>query len=571
MRKFKRLASMALAAVMTLAMCAPAFATDEPVKVTGYKVYQIFKGGYLDKSDSENTEENNQNNTVEYLSNIKWGQNGQKADGTTVEVDTPVDQDTLDALKAVTNGSNGEKLAVISKYVNKDNLYTKEGFNGRVTADSDGKATVNGVEPGYYLVEAEYDGTPETTMPYLVNVTDGTLEIKPKTVGVPDIDKEIVIGEKGADDAGVTFGSVLTYKLTGGMPANIDDYKSYYYVFTDIMDAGLEYIENSENPDELIKVTLDGTPINDNIYVGATEGTGDNAGKTVLTVGTNNLKALAEECGINLNANSKIIVTYCARVKDSADVNNSNKVTVSYPNNPNTVGDGEPNDPNTPPSIPEDSPKTVSSESNAYITGLTVTVLAENVAVEEGKASFELEGENLKVVLEYDLEFTEDDAGEWYQITTDEGIRYTNKEPENYTGAKYSCAKNPVKIVDSLNPKKKWDETFIEGNAGQVIFKGLNAGEYTLKQLTSPDGYNLHEDITFTIGFNKTDKFYCIDNPSVREQNEWFFITINQGLGTLLPETGGIGTTLLYIGGILLIAVAGAAFILKGKKEEETA
>ena len=88
----------------------------------------------------------------------------------------------------------------------------------------------------------------------------------------------------------------------------------------------------------------------------------------------------------------------------------------------------------------------------------------------------------------------------------------------------------------------------------------------------------MHHDIVFTVGFNNGnfDKAEAPEggkandhDDEVKVADNWFYVHINQGRGALLPETGGVGTMMMYIGGMLLIAMAGATIILKGKKAED--
>ena len=103
MKTMKRMAGVLLALVMALALTVPAFAAPTDTTITApagstrtYDVYQIFVGDLSGK----------------VLSNVKWGENGTKTGGTSV------DQTVLDALTAVNSKSETEKLDEIEKYVN---------------------------------------------------------------------------------------------------------------------------------------------------------------------------------------------------------------------------------------------------------------------------------------------------------------------------------------------------------------------------------------------------------------------------------------------------------------------
>lgn len=83
-------------------------------------------------------------------------------------------------------------------------------------------------------------------------------------------------------------------------------------------------------------------------------------------------------------------------------------------------------------------------------------------------------------------------------------------------------------------------------------FKGLADGTYTLEESTVPEGYNKAADETITI--SGTD--YTTENL---EQSR----TIVNQSGSKLPSTGGIGTTIFYIVGAILVIGAGVVLVTR--------
>lgn len=95
-------------------------------------------------------------------------------------------------------------------------------------------------------------------------------------------------------------------------------------------------------------------------------------------------------------------------------------------------------------------------------------------------------------------------------------------------------------------------------NGNVLTFTGLANGTYTLIENTVPDGYTKAADSTFTVEENDY-------NAANLEQAA----TVVNNAGSLLPSTGGIGTTIFYVvGSVLLI---GAAVLLITKKRMSTA
>lgn len=111
-------------------------------------------------------------------------------------------------------------------------------------------------------------------------------------------------------------------------------------------------------------------------------------------------------------------------------------------------------------------------------------------------------------------------------------------------------------------------------------FTGLDDGQYILTETVAPEGYNTMDPITFNvIASHDTEsadpKLTDLNGNPVNGEIEF---TANKDKGTLtaavvnyqgdeLPSTGGMGTTILYAAGVILI-LAGGAFLVMQKKAE---
>ncbi|MGN1036503.1 MAG: SpaA isopeptide-forming pilin-related protein, partial [Ruminococcus sp.] len=128
----------------------------------------------------------------------------------------------------------------------------------------------------------------------------------------------------------------------------------------------------------------------------------------------------------------------------------------------------------------------------------------------------------------------------------------------------------------------------VSDSKGQFKVIGLDDGTYTLVETKPLDGYNPIEDTTvvisggtvnnqewngeassaltsfkYTVG-NSGEKTGIVDEGIAQG-------TIENKKGSSLPSAGGIGTTLFYVGGGAMVAVAGVFLITKkrmGKKED---
>ena len=97
---------------------------------------------------------------------------------------------------------------------------------------------------------------------------------------------------------------------------------------------------------------------------------------------------------------------------------------------------------------------------------------------------------------------------------------------------------------------------------GKFTIKGLDADTYYLTETAAPAGYNkLAGPVTIVIGENGV-----VNGTTEAPQGVDEVKVLNQS-GAELPSTGGIGTTIFYVlGGVLVV---GAAVLLVTKKRME--
>ncbi len=102
--------------------------------------------------------------------------------------------------------------------------------------------------------------------------------------------------------------------------------------------------------------------------------------------------------------------------------------------------------------------------------------------------------------------------------------------------------------------------TLTTNSNGKFVIVGLKGGTYVLTETKPLDGYNTiaDTDITLAVPANESDW------KDVGGESSLMF-TVNNYKGTVLPETGGVGTTLLITLGVLAVIGAGL-FLVTNKR-----
>lgn len=438
------------------------------------------------------------------LSNIKWGKNGTGAEG------TAVDQTTLAALAAVNGKSDTEKLTEIQKYVKLDSEKFGIVSNGNPLT----------VPTGYYLIKDNgpvNDG--EAYSLYVVQVV-GPTTISPK-VGTTTSDKKVKDTNDSAansttdwqDSADYDIGDAVPFKLSATIAQDYANYThGYKLTFHDKEDAGLTFNASS------VKVYVDGAEITSGFTV-VTENLGDDC---TFEVRFANLKEIT-----SVHAGSVISVEYTSTLNNQAVIGstgNKNTSHVSYTNNPNDEQTGEGG------KTPDD----------------VVIVFTYKTIVN-------------KVTKNPNYDPTVEGSEEYIPL---KGAGFTLYK-KNASGT-YEAVGSELKSADMT--------TF--------TWSGLDDGDYKLVETTTPAGYNTIADIEFTISAGHVDgdiPYLNTLSGNVTSGTATFTAAVNDGSlstdvvnnsGTQLPSTGGIGTTIFYVLGSVL--VLGAAVLLVTKKRMST-
>ena len=155
-----------------------------------------------------------------------------------------------------------------------------------------------------------------------------------------------------------------------------------------------------------------------------------------------------------------------------------------------------------------------------------------------------------------------------FKYTTKDGNK-TKLAGATFTLSKKSDGSDPIKLVSNGNDATAGDiyrvakagdantvTKVTTPDSGKFTIKGLDADTYYLTETKQPDGYNkLSAPITVVIAENGT---ITVNGQTAS------VVEVENNTGSLLPSTGGNGTTMIYILGAIL--VLGSSVVLITKK-----
>lgn len=438
------------------------------------------------------------------LSNIEWG------DNVTDEGRTKFGN-AADKAKTITTEADAKAFAVeVAKYLTDPAAGTG--------TDS---ITVSG--PGYYLIKNTSVGEGEVFTDYILRVV-GDVKVNPKS-GKPTLDKQIrhnetgvwgVVGDNQIGDT-VEFRTLTTVPIVSG-------YTQYTYVIHDEMSAGLTSNVRS-NEDVTIKVN-DETVLDKNYYTVTVDGT--NANKFTVTVDV--LNAIKD--GKMVEGNT-LYTYYTGILNEKAKVYNDgkqdNKAYLEYSNNPHDN-------------------KTTNKTPEKVVYDWTFKMGVKKVDGADGTPLTDA-----KFVLSKNGNCSLGTIGDdGTPSTTTDLINLIENSDGSYTVAPAGYNGSVVNVM----------------TAGDITINGLDdATVYYLYETKAPAGYNrltaaVRFEITATYsdaGDNCTSVTATVNNDVQSSVS----VNVRNNKGSTLPSTGGIGTTLFYVIGGGLMAVAAVLLVTK--------
>lgn len=423
--------------------------------------------------------------------------------------------------------------------------------NGLNADKTTNNRVASGLAHGYWLFVTKADtiGFGEAgTFPIFTVVGSKPVDITEKT-GIPTVEKKIVsdADSKEHDAADSQIGQDVTYNLYGTVAENFDKYDTYFYQFSDKISKGLMlqkgakvylYKNRTDAKGDLARAK--GADITA-YFKEETPAEAAEDGSKTTTWTCDNLKKVSD-----VTQDSYIVVSYKAQINKDAVVagteGNENTVTLNYSNNPMTGERGE------------TQPDTVKD----YTYGLKINKV---------------------------------DLGTEAAL---DGAEFTIQA----TGADGGASKSLYVQKDGSLGSDPWN--FVTANGGVIKVTGLDAGTYTVTEVSAPSGYAKVDPFTFEIkpsmnaddpgaGLTKLTGVLTTDQndkviagltdgdfgdnkltlkPDSEKTDGIFNITVGDTKQVGLPLTGLNGVTFTWIAGGAVLCI-GVAHLIRSREQAE--
>lgn len=572
-----------LALLLTLALGTTAFAVSSPYRITvmnrnnsismagnTYNAYKLFDVTY--------SGDNYAYTVTDEFASFEYTVDGKSYKGESLINYLGTLQDDSEALDTFAKAA----LKYVTDANTDDDANNDISLAGTVEVkenDATQQATITVFSAGYYLVAGSATAAGDQTVvaACALTTTHPTAEVIVKA-DAPSIEKKIVGKDENNNDKLVdantaSIGDTVTYQLSSSVP-NMKGYEKYFFVMNDTLSKGLTY-----NGDNTMTVKMrDKTLAKDTDYT-VESSTDATTGKTTITIVFKNFIQYKGQAG------TAITVTYSATLNEKASLSaadgNPNTVTLTYSNNPNVQGTGTPGNPDKP-GEKDVTGETPGSEVKTYVTGIKINKVDGKDNKKLAGAKFAIKGNTLKVVLTKTNTYEESESGTYYKLRDGS---YTSDRPTEETEENYASTTQKYKMNTIVDKTTVSDEIKAEGYTGDdgiLIFEGLNAGTYTITELVAPDGYNLLKNpitVTITENANMTNANWTVkekvdggtESTLQVGSDNLFSFNVENNSGSELPSTGGMGTTIFYVLGSLLVVIAGVALVTKKRmsKTEE--
>ncbi|PJM79218.1 SpaH/EbpB family LPXTG-anchored major pilin [Bifidobacterium scaligerum] len=485
-----------------------------------------------------------------------------------------VDQQAVKYINSLTEAQRADFANLAKKWAAANNVTpdkTSTGANGNKTYTFDSLAN------GYYIIapadaQVGQDGKYQALLVNLTD-TDHNVSISLKHE-FPTVDK--TVNNQHASENKI--GDKVDYKLTSKVPDMHEYNLGYTFNFSDTLSKGLTLLGSDDNEatkdtfEPVVKILGSINPDQGKTYKTLVKGTDYTVSVSHTDADGNPIDGTS--IGINMidfrtkhqnDAGKTITVEYSAKLNSAAVIGkdgNTNEAKVEYSNNPSNTGTGT--------SIP--------SEVRTHTFGFTIDKYTGKLYNESserlGGATFKVYADNNGTAADKALKFDITEAGDG-----------TKQAVAQYAGDDKQDGTNTATYTDELVTPKY----------GRIQVGGLKAGTYWVAETQAPAGYNklagkikvvisatydtdngkvdgtttnggtgklTSWNVVYT-GSDKKDHTIKGEPPVIPVQNQ------NTGNHPTLPSTGGIGTVLFTVFGVLIVALGTAWYVKSNRKSSK--
>ncbi len=511
MKTIKRMMAVLLAVVMTLAMAATAFAAD-----------QGHKGELTVNVNANNTLKGQTLNVYKLFdpsvsgTNYAYTVNETYKDGIIAALNL-AEQDPEPDSAALYNAISELKGAEVQNFADAFTAYAltnnlaATGTSGKIET-AEAEYTFNNLDYGYYLVYQT--GTKELQSSLVsVDKAEGTeVDLKGEA---PSITKDAQNTEGTSIDS-VEIGQIVKYVITGTIP-DTTGYDQYQYIIHDTLTDGLDFVDqNGTEPS--------GTSYNVSVQIGSTAATQQSA---TLSGENSRIMELDLSKWIRDNQTSKgqtFTVTYYAKVNSDAVVTTNNSASLEYGNNPENTTTTTPVQEKTP-TFPLQIKKFATEV--AYLDGATFRIYRSETDAQQKQNAIAVTGSNGS---------------------------YTVNPVQTGAGLSYDMVSANAEVGTGFNLK----------------LNGLAAGDYWIVETDAPEGYNgVTAPIKVTVTASTDDNVnnWTISQNGTAEPDK--VIDIENSTGSMLPGTGGMGTVIFTVIGVVLVVAVAGSFVISRRRRAE--